>query len=450
MKIGLIGNMNNNNFAILRYFRDLNADAHLLLYSNDGAASLSHFTPEADTWNIDCWRRYIHQTQIPNGAYSALDPPVAAAILARARFQRINEQAIHLLNPVSKRMIRSAFGGYHKLIGSGIAPALCHRAGLHLSIFYPYAIGVEYLDCPEFTEEARRGSFIRRRLWGLVRRRQLNGILKTDHVLNAETGITEKALTGMSITSTRLAIPMYYNREPIPDDPGNPLLSRTLPRIAQAGLTLLSSSRLCWQNSGSYTSDEWRYLNKNNQWLLHAFKDFIAARSELNPLLILIEYGPDIEATRQLCSELRIDSHVVWLPKMSRKHLAWLLKHVDIAVGEFYDGPSVLWGGTGWEALACGKPLLQGFNFAPGEFEAKFGHLPPPMLPVRSESDIVPHLLEMADDRDTAVAIGRDAKSWFDRHNGIEMARRWLEVLRTRDGRGPESRANGASGPNDK
>ena len=39
MKIALLGNMNNNNFALLRYFRDLGFDAHLLLFKNDGTGN---------------------------------------------------------------------------------------------------------------------------------------------------------------------------------------------------------------------------------------------------------------------------------------------------------------------------------------------------------------------------------------------------------------------------
>ena len=72
MKIALIGNMNNNNFSIMRYFRDLGADAHLLIYSNDGVGSLSHFTPESDTFNIEKWQAFIHKTDIENGPSSVL------------------------------------------------------------------------------------------------------------------------------------------------------------------------------------------------------------------------------------------------------------------------------------------------------------------------------------------------------------------------------------------
>ena len=45
MKIVILGNMNNNGFALMRYLRDLGADAHLFLFANDGTGSLSHFAP---------------------------------------------------------------------------------------------------------------------------------------------------------------------------------------------------------------------------------------------------------------------------------------------------------------------------------------------------------------------------------------------------------------------
>ena len=36
MRLGILGNMNNNHFSLMRYMRDLGIDAHLLLYSDDG------------------------------------------------------------------------------------------------------------------------------------------------------------------------------------------------------------------------------------------------------------------------------------------------------------------------------------------------------------------------------------------------------------------------------
>ena len=70
MKIAIIGNMNNNGFALMRYFRDLGADAHLLLYANDSIDTLSHFKPEDDAWDYSKWAPYVHQTPIINSIYT--------------------------------------------------------------------------------------------------------------------------------------------------------------------------------------------------------------------------------------------------------------------------------------------------------------------------------------------------------------------------------------------
>ena len=66
MKVALIGNMNNNFFSILRYLRDMNIDATLYLFKNDGIDDASHFSCESDTFEIDKWRDYIKRTEIFN------------------------------------------------------------------------------------------------------------------------------------------------------------------------------------------------------------------------------------------------------------------------------------------------------------------------------------------------------------------------------------------------
>ena len=62
MKVALVGNMNNNNFALLRYLRDLGVDAHLLLFDNE----IGHFVPEHDTWQLAKWQPFIHALPFGN------------------------------------------------------------------------------------------------------------------------------------------------------------------------------------------------------------------------------------------------------------------------------------------------------------------------------------------------------------------------------------------------
>ena len=72
LRVAILGNMNNNGFAIMRYLRDLGVDAHLFLYRNDGIGSLDHFKPENDSFEIDKWNNYIHNSDFDNHVHQAL------------------------------------------------------------------------------------------------------------------------------------------------------------------------------------------------------------------------------------------------------------------------------------------------------------------------------------------------------------------------------------------
>jgi hypothetical protein len=70
MKIALIGNMNNNGFSLLRYFLDLGVEAALFPYSDDGVGNLTHFCPEADTWQFEKWRNHVSVLPFANNIKS--------------------------------------------------------------------------------------------------------------------------------------------------------------------------------------------------------------------------------------------------------------------------------------------------------------------------------------------------------------------------------------------
>ncbi|WP_298599486.1 hypothetical protein [uncultured Sphingorhabdus sp.] len=429
MKIGLIGNMNNNNFALMRYFRDLGVDAHLLLYKNDGQGTLSHFKPEADTWDIEKWAPYIHQTEIPNAPVAAFDFPLSWILALRSRLMAWLGKSEAWVKPISKREIAATYGGYDKIIASGISPAVLGRAGFSLDIFYPYSTGVEFFRAGTFVVRDKGFFGVNKIIINKISRLQESGICASKNVINYEMGLTHDVLTSIGVQPHKLAIPMVYNKEKLPKNPPSKPLENAWAVIANSKFTILQHSRLLWRNPGHYSNKAWIKENKNNDWLLYAFADFCANRSHLKPVLLIVEYGPDITATKQLVKELGIDANVHWLPKMFRKELMWLLSRVSIGVGEFYDLPRIIWGGTGWEAFASGKPLLQGFNFDAGEFEQLYGYPAPAMLPVRRREDILHHLLEMADDGEKRQQIGQSAKQWFDQYNGISLAKQWLSLL---------------------
>jgi hypothetical protein len=428
VKIGLIGNMNNNNFAMMPYFRDLGADAHLLLYSNDGTGSLRHFTPEADTWEIQRWAPYIHQTDVPNAPIAAFDFPVSTALSWWSSARRATGAHYYRVPAVSRSQLRRAYGTYDRLIASGSTPAALGRIGRRLDLFYPYSIGVEWLGSYEVAANLR-GPLSRRLLYAQLRRRQSRGLSRARCVVCTDREMTGAVLASIGIDFLQQTIPMVYNRAPVPAAAPTSMLADTMVHVQSAGFSMLHHARLMWRPNSQYSDAENHKATKNSDWLFHAFAKLVAARPLLKPRLFVVEYGPDVAATKELVSQLGIQDWVSWLPKMTRKELLWLLGRVSVGVGEFMNLRCMIWGGTGWEALASGKALLQGFRFDEGEFEQCYGFPPPPLLQVRSQSDVLDRLLFAADHPEQAALIGQRAKAWFDTHNGISLAKKWLALV---------------------
>lgn len=410
MKVAFLGNMNNNNFSLMRYFRDLGVDAHLLPFANDGVGTLTHFTPENDTWDIEKWRPYIHPMDIANSLTS---------IVGSLKKLRL---------PPTKRQIEKLISGYDVFIGSGLVPAILGRVGLGMDIFYPYGIGIEYVGTHEHLKK-KRVSYLKELSHNYVRQKQIEGIRNARHCINSDMSITKKTFEEMGKGFHSLAIPMVYNREEVADAQLSSRVCSLREKIEGFDFKIFSHARLLWAHDPSYTLSEWEQCSKHNNWLIIGYAEFVKRFPESASILVLVEFGPDVTVTRQLCADIGIEDKVLWLPKMPRKEIMYLLGLCDVGVGQFYMDHGAMWGGTGWEVLASGKPLLQRFNFSEKEFIDIFGHEPPPILNAKSPESITMHLIDVYLNKDKSVDIGRASKAWFDKNNGIGLAKKWLELL---------------------
>lgn len=409
MKIAILGNMNNNGFALMRYFRDLGADAHLLPFANDSIGSLAHFAPEADSWEMEKWRSYIHPTGLMNWPSCVLPDP------RRGKWFPSSSGVARQLAP------------YDRIVGSGAAPAIMDLIGRRLAIFFPYAIGVEWIEDPDCRMH-RNSSRLKKLAFSYLRMRQARGIRNAQYCLNADMAYTADVLRQIGRPFQRVPIPMVYNREGLDPPPG--AISEALRHVRDdAGFKVFTAARQHWVLDGSRDESSWNAENKHNEYLFRGLAAFLKNDSRANIRLYCIEYGKDVDASKALCAELGIAGHVTWLPRMRRKELAYCLSRCDVAVGEFIDEPGTIWGGTGWEALAAGRPLIQGVNFAPGEFQRIFGYAPPAIMDVKSAVDVARHILALYRDRADCAAQGVASRAWFDRHNGITLAQKWLDLL---------------------
>jgi hypothetical protein len=398
--------MNNAGFALMRYFRDLGADAWLIPFSNPEP----HFAPEWDTWEWDKWRPFLRPPLFPNNAQAVLGSPKT------------------LQSPPSKQRIRAALDGYDRFVGSGVTPALFHRIGRTLDIFFPYSMGIEYYDSGGF-QGRMAASPIRRLLHRRVRALQARGIRSTRYCLNAELSLTRKSFEEIGKPFLRLGVPAIYNKEDASRIEPSARLREILDRMSRADLALFGAARQMWIRNPHISEADWPSHTKNSDWLIRGLAEFVRSRPQAKPLLVIVEYGPDVEATKRLVEELRIGEYVQWLPVLPRREIMLLLEASHIGVGEFYTSPGLLWGGTGWETLASGRPLLQAFNFTSASYEAEFGHAPPPILDAKSAADVSRQLSFIFDQADKGRSIGAPAAQWFDQHGGIGLAQRWLDLL---------------------
>lgn len=432
MKVAILGNMNNNGFSMMRYFRDLGVDAHLLLYRNDGTGSLSHFTPQNDTLDWNKWAPYVHQTSIVNSPYSAIGGALgwlaAYAQLFIWKFRKVKEVQIAW---ISKRTLACELEGYDLYIGSGIAPALFLRTPYKLDCFYPYATGVEFLGDVQFVDRITKMGRTKAWLTKMAQNRQKQGLERTGVIFNAELGLTKRVLNSCSISFKPIPVPMFY-----PEARGNIgkcFFSKAVTREILASLEgrpfFLAVSRQVWVKPADIEESIWENLSKHSDWLFRAYADVLSKSRQSVPKLVVLDYGVDADHSKELCYELGISENVAWIPKMGRKELIDLVLLSSAVIGEFKTIQEMIWGGVGWESLACGKALIHSFDFEPGRFEKLYGYSRPPVLKANSREDVQECLEVLVENPEQGELLGRDAKVWFDTYNGKGSAERWLSEL---------------------
>lgn len=396
----------------MRYFRTLGVDAHLFLYSNDGTEGLALINnPEWDTWDFAKWAPFIKNLPFPNGLESVIGRPDLLRLAP------------------GKKKIYEAINGYDYYIGSGISPAILGRIKKKLSIFYPYATGVEWVGDEECARKLRTYNLE----WPFrvyVRNLQLMGIRSSRCVICTSLGSTANTLIENGIKFIPLAAPQIFNREEIPFNVDSGAILRLKAQVADARFIVFSHMRQHWICDKSYESSSWFRENKNNQWLIRGFYLFIERFPESKAKLIMVEWGKDVEASKNLCVKLGIDRNVIWLPLLKRKEIFWILKNCcTLAVGEFVCSPGEYWGSTAFEALSVGVPVMQTVNFTDSKFSEVFGHPLPLFLDVKNEEDVKNHLTELYLNLGKNSSRFLDNLKWFDNYNGLSLAKRWLDII---------------------
>lgn len=398
-KIALIGNMNNGHFALMRYFRDAGVDAHLFLYSNEH----SHFLPYLDTTDWNKWSQYVSSLGVSNGGIDAM-------------FGDLSGMAAKI----------SDFDYY---VGNGIAPVIFNRLKKKLDLFIPYGHGIE------FVSEYRRS--VQRPLstafqW---KRKQMMGQAIQETVQSLVIGADHPNYAAFRSKIHWAPIVAKYDHEYLSAERTGPEARAAIQRMVGAPLSVFSQTQHRWRTElgGAHQG-----VGKRNNWLIEGFAKAVASPSMKGAVLCLLEYGPDVAASKELVAALGISEHVIWLPKMSRIELLAVARHADLGADAF---SGILWGGTGWELISLGVPLL---HYIDPSNVPRWSGLPfPPFLNASSPEAVADIIKSL--DRRTLALLGSATSDWHNRYQGQALAKRYLQILQANEPLNMINRVSGVS-----
>jgi len=428
IKIALIGNMNNNNFALMRYFLDLGADVDLLLFADDGRGSLAHFHPSCDTWYIKKYKKHIKYLGAPSRFVSIIGNDFPWIIYFWLKYL-INffstKKQLTVFYPPNNTKIKKLLSNYQIIIGSGIAPGLLEKLNVKLDVFYPYSMGIELVQDHQTDVVLKSNSYIRKYITSLVRDIQILGIQKSKKTFCAD-GFTESIFNSISVVTKTIAFPMIY-KEIRPIQLAKKI-SDIILKLLTYDVSFISHTRHVYINHNKIDQSEYDLIHsKHNDWIILAFSEYINKNKNINAILVLSDYGEDVLSSKKLINKLGINHNIMWIPKMNRKEILEVISSCDVGLGEFYQTPKTLWGGCGLEIMACGKPLIHSFKFKDNEFKIAYGYFPPPICTANSQSSLFDWFQKLGNSKELRENIGNSTLDWFNKHNGIKLAKEILD-----------------------
>ena len=375
MKIALIGNMNNNNFALMRILRKEGLDAHLFLYTNE------QFLPNEDSNNLSNWENFIHDLKISNGKPDILF--------------------------FNKKELAHKLKDFDCLIGNGVAPYLLRKINRNLNIFMPYGEGIEHLN--ENTDSFKEIFFSKKvlklpkNLWfkicSFIQFTSLDNcnVISTfnlhDFSLNTfkENGIYPELIP---------IFPLFDEKK----YDANPLYLNMLKNLPKNSIKIFSHVAHFWKNLPykNYMDG----IGKRNNWLIEGLHQYYSQPFKNEVYVILTEYGPDIEETKKIIKKFGLEKYFLWIPKLRRTEIYSLIDLCDIGSSEF---ANMFWGSCGWEFINNGKIFFHQLSIQNRYSERKIRL--PNFININDPKDIADYLLNF--DKKKELKRGDENKKWY-------------------------------------
>lgn len=387
MKIALVDNMNNNFFALARYLRDEGMDAHLFCMPGGHP----HFHPQADTIRDVSKLSWVH--------WLPYDLNLRKFFLRTHRLLRM-------------------FTEFDLRIVCGFVPAFFNYCNIPVDVFIPY--GSDLYSVPFLPTNG--SGIIRRLAYRRFSAYQRLGIQSSRAVIiETQHPLYRQAAGKLDIDPINLGLPMVYNREDYAK------LDEAWRFLDDHDLVLFNHCRHIWSSNPDELPDFSEHGgNKRNDKIIRAFARFLKVTGFTRPLLVTFEFGPDVAQSKELIEHLGIGKNVRWMPQSARVTIMAGLRRASLCSDMFRQGLCGL-GGTGYEALASGVPLMTHTNGALTNPEHPFCNAP--IIDVLEEDEILATLMDYEKNPDKYRSMGAESKIWFEEHLGGGLAKKYLKML---------------------
>ena len=362
--------MNNNFYSLFRYFKDLKFNVELLIFKNEPLI-------------------FNFKNDEPNK-------------VSKLSIKQLSWGDRFDLIKTSKKKIYNDLKKYDILIGCGLSPAFCYKAGLNLDIFVPYGADIYYftkfnLTYPKnlisllYTIYFQKRGLKKCKIWHMPLTNHLY-----EKMFNKYKGKAKRWYNGIPYVYHKA-----YNKKLIINKSKNDL-KKFLKERKKNKILLFSPSRLVWGRTKNDPND------KGTDILLKGFKVFKEKNPNVSISLILMNYGPDFNKTKKLILKLDLEKNVIFINRQPRTNILYMMKLSDIICCQFKH--SWLSYGVVFEALSMSKTIM---TFRDDKLYKKKYKSLYPILNVNKQETIDKQLSKYIKNQKKYQEISKEGKRWY-------------------------------------
>lgn len=382
--------MNNNFFSLARYLRGWGMEAELFVMPDAN----EHFHPQCDTFDDVSQMEWVKQFPVGEDWRDFF---------------------------VAKHSMFASLMEYDLIVACGYAMAILRKFRIQPDVFIPY--GSDLIDFP-FWYKARPTSakglaVMPFRWWMRIMQRQ--AVFNARLIMtNTAIKIYADAFKKINKRCLNVTFPMVYNNY---DFKANTKWDR----LIEHDFVVFNHSRQVWQSNPDNLPNFAQYGGgKRNDKVIRAFSRFLRSTSFQSPLLVLFEYGIDVDHSKKLIADLGIGQNVLWAPLSQRKDIMAGLRFASIGIDQLRKDFCGI-GGTSHEIMASGVPLITHTDGA--IYDPNHQFYKAPIIDALDEDELFEIFVDYEGSPEKYKQIGAAGKEWFDRNLGVGLAKIYYDIF---------------------